>query len=269
MHDGRHFCILFHLLKKGRVTAPELAKELGVSVRTVYRDIDVMSTAGIPVYMQGGRNGGICLSEGDRLDKAALSDAEQTEIRMALQGLGAVGYPGIDDILLKFDAVFTGRLREWIEVDLTRWGTADTVQRDKELFSVLRKAITGQRRIQFDYYNAKGGKSSRTVEPSKLVYRANAWYLAGYCFAKKQPRVFRLSRMKHTVMLEDIFEYPRENEAVIFPMDGDYGPLLDVELAFHESAAYRLYDVFEEEVMTRHWTVWTRRVRNIGCFMDL
>lgn len=58
MHDGRHFRILFHLLKNDKVTAPELAKEFEVSVRTIYRDIDTMSAAGIPVYMQERRNGG-------------------------------------------------------------------------------------------------------------------------------------------------------------------------------------------------------------------
>ena len=71
--------------------------------------------------------------------------------------------------------------RDWIDVDLTRWGTAETVHRDKELFSILRKAITGLRRIHFEYYSAKGEMTVRTVEPAKLIYRCRAWYLAGYC----------------------------------------------------------------------------------------
>jgi len=251
MHDGRHFRILFHLLKNDRVTAPELAKEFEVSVRTIYRDIDTMSAAGIPVYMQGGRNGGIYLSEGYRLDKVSLSDTEQAEILLALQGLGAVQYPGIDAILLKLGALFTDKDRDWIEVDLTRWGTAETIERDKALFSVLRKAITSQRRIRFDYYNAKGEVSARTIEPTKLVYRDRAWYLTGYCLMKSQPRVFRLSRMKHTELTEDSFEHSPDKEAPIFPLDGDYGPLLDVKLVFNASVAYRLYDAFEDDVMER------------------
>lgn len=249
MNEGRIFRILFHLLQNDRTTAPELAEELGVSVRTVYRDIDVMSISGIPVYMQGGRNGGIYLSEGYQLNRIALSDEEKAEILLALQGLGAVQYPDIDTILLKLGVLFADKNRDWIEVDLTRWGTAETIKRDKVLFSILRKAITSQRRITFEYYNGKGEVSKRVVEPTKLAYRDRAWYLAGYCLDKKEPRVFRLSRMKHTELTEDFFEYSANKETTLFPLDGDYGVYIDVKLEFDTSVAYRLYDAFEEDVM--------------------
>lgn len=251
MHEGRHFRILYLLLKNERVTAPELADEFGVSVRTIYRDIDTMSASGIPIYMQGGRNGGIYLLEGYRLDKVTLSKSEQAEILLALQGLGAVRYPGIDTLLLKLGALFAGQDRDWIDVDLSRWGTAETIQRDKELFSILRKAITGLRRIHFIYYSAKGVMTVRTVEPTKLIYRYDAWYLAGYCLMRQEPRVFRLSRMKKTELTEELFEYSPEKEAPYFPPDGDYGPLLNVKLVFNMSVAYRLYDAFEDNVMIR------------------
>lgn len=111
MHEGRHFRILYILLNNERVTAPELAEEFGVSVRTIYRDIDTMSAAGIPIYMQGGRKGGIYLLEGYRLDKITLSKTEQAEILLALQGLGAVQYPDIDPVLLKLGALFMSQDR--------------------------------------------------------------------------------------------------------------------------------------------------------------
>lgn len=249
MNEGRIFRILFHLLQNGRATAPELAEELGVSVRTIYRDVDVMSISGIPVYMQGGRNGGIYLSEGYQLNKIPLTDEEKAEILLALQGLGAVQYPDIDTILLKLGVLFADKNRDWIEVDLTRWGTAETIKRDKALFSILRKAITSQRRITFEYYNGKGEVSKRVVEPTKLAYRDRAWYLAGYCLEKKEPRVFRLSRMKHTELTEHFFEYSANEETTLFPLDGDYGVYIDVKLEFDTSVAYRLYDAFEEDVM--------------------
>lgn len=249
MNEGRIFRILFHLLQNDRTTAPELAEELGVSVRTIYRDIDIMSISGIPVYMQGGRNGGIYLSESYQLNRIALSDEEKAEILLALQGLGAVQYPDIDTILLKLGVLFAAKNRDWIEVDLTRWGTAETIKRDKALFSILRKAITSQRRITFEYYNGKGEVSKRVVEPTKLAYRDRAWYLAGYCLDKKEPRVFRLSRMKHTELTEDFFEYSANKETTLFPLDGDYGVYIDVKLEFDTSVAYRLYDAFEEDVM--------------------
>ena len=251
MHEGRHFRILYILLNNERVTAPELAEEFGVSVRTIYRDIDTMSAAGIPIYMQGGRKGGIYLLEGYRLDKVTLSKTEQAEILLALQGLGAVQYPDIDPVLLKLGALFMSQDRDWIDVDLTRWGTAETVHRDKELFSILRKAITGLQRIHFEYYSAKGEMTVRTVEPAKLIYRCRAWYLAGYCLMRQEPRVFRLSRMKKTGLTEELFEYSPEKEAPYFTLDGNYGPLLNVRLMFNKSVAYRLYDAFEDDTMIR------------------
>lgn len=59
MKENRHFRIIYALLRQGRMTAPELAEELDVSVRTIYRDIDALSGSGIPVYVTTGRNGGI------------------------------------------------------------------------------------------------------------------------------------------------------------------------------------------------------------------
>jgi len=251
MPEGRHFRILFYLLKNDKTTAPELAKELDVSVRTIYRDIDTLSASSIPVYMQGGRNGGIYLSEGYQLDKVSLSDTEKAEILMALQRLGAVQYPDVDTILLKLGALFNDKGRDWIEVDLTRWGTSDTIERNKVLFSALRKAITSQRRIKFDYYNAKSEVSTRTVEPTKLIYRDRAWYLAGYCLERNEPRVFRLSRMKHTELTDELFEHSTDKEAPLFPLDGNYGTWFDMKLEFDASVMYRLYDSFEEDVMKR------------------
>ena len=249
MNEGRHFRILFYLLKNDKITAPELAKELEVSARTIYRDIDIMSAAGIPVYMQGGRNGGIYLSEGYQIDKLSLSDAEKAEILLALQGLGAVQYPEVNAILLKLGALFTDKNRDWIEVDLTRWGTEETIRSDKVLFTTLRKAITRQQRIKFEYYNAKSEVSIRTIEPTKLVYRDRAWYLAGYCLKRNEPRVFRLSRMKHTELVEEFFEYSSDKESPLFPLDGDYGSLIHAKLMFDISVTYRLYDAFEDDVM--------------------
>lgn len=87
MPGSRLFKIVYYLLDKGRATAPELAEELEVSVRTIYRDIDALSSAGIPVYAEAGRNGGIQLMNDFVLDKAVLSKEEKQEILTALQSI--------------------------------------------------------------------------------------------------------------------------------------------------------------------------------------
>ena len=92
MQESRLFQILYHLLQHSQATAPQLAEKLEVSVRTIYRDIDALSSAGIPVYTEAGRNGGIHLMEDFVLDRSLLSKQEKQEILSALQSLSAVGH---------------------------------------------------------------------------------------------------------------------------------------------------------------------------------
>ena len=87
MTNGRLFEILYQLLGKENVTAAKLAKHFEVSTRTIYRDLDALSAAGIPVYTEKGRNGGVRLMKGFVLNKSLLSKEEQNEILFALQSL--------------------------------------------------------------------------------------------------------------------------------------------------------------------------------------
>ena len=84
MQESRLFKIVYHLLDKGRATASELAEKFEVSVRTIYRDIDALSGAGIPIYAEAGRNGGIYLMNDFVMDKAVLTEEEKREILTAL-----------------------------------------------------------------------------------------------------------------------------------------------------------------------------------------
>ena len=90
MKNSRLFEILYLLMEKRSITAGELAERLEVSERTIYRDIDALSAAGIPVFTQKGQGGGIRLMEQFILDKALLSQAQQDEILFALQALSLI-----------------------------------------------------------------------------------------------------------------------------------------------------------------------------------
>lgn len=89
MEQGRLFKIVYHLLDKGRATAPELAEKFEVSVRTIYRDLDAISAAGIPIYTVQGKGGGIFILPEFVLEKSLLTPQEKEQILMALQGLAA------------------------------------------------------------------------------------------------------------------------------------------------------------------------------------
>lgn len=77
---------MYYLLEKGKSTAPELSERFGVSVRTIYQDIDVISSAGIPIYATQGKGGGISILDNFVLTKSMFSETEREQILMALQG---------------------------------------------------------------------------------------------------------------------------------------------------------------------------------------
>lgn len=105
MQESRLFRIVYYLLKKGKATAPELAKKFEVSVRTIYR-VDAISASGIPIYAIQGKNGGIVIDEEFTLDKLVLSSKEKEQILTVLQGLHATHDKDSNELLTKISALF-------------------------------------------------------------------------------------------------------------------------------------------------------------------
>lgn len=167
MQINRLFEIVYILLEKKSVTAKDLAERFEVSVRTIYRDIDVLSSAGIPIYASQGKGGGIALMEHFILNKSVLTEAEQDEILFALQSLTVTRNPESDTVLSKIRSLFNkGTAADWIEVDLSPWGSD---RNQKCEFTILKNSILNREVIEFEYYNAAGEKGIRRVEPVKLV----------------------------------------------------------------------------------------------------
>lgn len=169
MQESRLFKIVYHLLYKGQATALELATKFEVSVRTIYRDIDVLSGAGIPIYTETGRNGGIYLKDNFVLDKVVLSEQEKQEILMGLQSLSIVGSVHEKDILPKLSALFNIHTENWFEVDFSRWGSNSY---DNEKFELLKTAIINHKVIQIIYINSYGVENQRKIKPLKLFYKS-------------------------------------------------------------------------------------------------
>ena len=172
MQESRLFRILYYLLEKGHATAPELAEKFEVSVRTIYRDVDALSSAGIPVYVTTGRKGGIQFLNDYVLNRAFFSDEEKLEMVSGLQSLSAVQYPEADAVLNKLSAIFQIGLTDWIDIDLTRWGSA--AESENRMFRQLKQAILERREIVFDYHNSSGHTNRRNGHPYKLVYKDGA-----------------------------------------------------------------------------------------------
>ena len=161
MSQARLFELVYLLLEKGKMSAPELAKRFEVSVRTIYRDVDALSAAGVPIYTQPGRNGGVALMEPYVLSKAAFSEEEQTQLLTALRSLAGNPGLGANEALDKLSGLFQRSQPHWLEVDLSHWGGGEG---DRLTFGALREAILSRKVITFTYAGSYGEPTVRRAQ---------------------------------------------------------------------------------------------------------
>ena len=243
MSDSRLFKILYYLLDRKRATAPELAAEFEVSARTIYRDVEALSSAGIPIYTEPGRNGGICLLQDFILDRAVLSENEKLEVLTAVQSIFATGYTGGKEMLTKLSALFNVNTRNWLEVDFTCWGKSAY---DNSKFEQLKTAVIRCREIKIVYENTNSERSTRIIQPLKIFYKSKEWYLKAFCTKKQDFRMFKLNRILELELLEQTFiprPYPEPNQ-------GFWQTHSQIVLLFSREIAYRVYDEFDKTEIT-------------------
>jgi len=234
------------LLNRKTITASELAERYGVSVRTIYRDVGVLSSAGIPIYTSQGINGGISIMEEYSLNRAMLSDDDKNSILLALHSLRSTRYPEVDTVLEKLGGIFQKNVSDWIHVDFSPWGSNPN---DKNKFVDIKTAILKGRVIEIDYINSQNKKTTRQVEPLRLYFKHLAWYLWGWCRQKEGFRTFRISRIKRVKITDEIFDRKSERASKqVKEQNGEAAARVPVHcvLQFTEGALYRLYDYFDD-----------------------
>lgn len=247
MQINRLFEIIYILLNKKTTTAKELSEHFEVSIRTIYRDIGILSSVGIPIYTSQGKGGGISLLDDYILNKSVLSENEQNEILFALQTLTITRNPETDRVLSKLSSLFNKNKLNWIEVDLTPWGS------DKNRtceFTILKNTILNHQVIEFNYFNASGEKSTRKVEPIKLIFKVKDWYLRGFCLSKNTTRTFKISRMSDIQITSEIFT---DRLLIELPEDiteQNSQKWIEVQLKISAHGSYRVFDEFNEKEIT-------------------
>ena len=244
MEQSRLFKIVYHLLEKGKSTAPELAEKFEVSIRTIYWDLDTISAAGVPIYATQGRGGGIFIMSDFVLNKSLLSEQEKEQILMALQGISATEYNQTDELLIKLGGLFQSKVTNWIEVDFSEWYKNTP---NYNVFNLIKNAIFNQNMITFSYFAQEGNYSNRTVEPIKLIFKNKDWYLYGFCLLRNDFRFFKLTRIKDLEISSDTFRRAVENipkvETVIKNKN-----FIHAKLKFSPKVAFRVYDEFTDDV---------------------
>ena len=243
MKITRLFEIIFILLNKKTVTAKELADKFEVSIRTIYRDIDTLCQAGMPIYTTSGKGGGISTLDNFVLNKSVITEEEQNHILLALENISPS--IGVSKTIDKLKSMFQKNDVSWIEVDYSRWGCVDI---DNNKFDTIKDCILNSIIINFDYISSSGNETKRIVEPIKLVFKTKAWYFQGYCLDKNDYRIFKLNRMNKVCKTQKVFLSKHNNIPSIDTINtiGNINTDDEIILKFSKQVKYRIYDEFSK-----------------------
>lgn len=201
--------MLFTLLLRRRVSAGELAARYDISVRTVYRYIDEMTVAGIPIDVARGANGGIYISDAYKLPKGYMTREEYDRAIGAMQAMESELHdPALESAIRKLSAKAKEERRDGaitgnILVDSGTWGSE---RKFSEKLSLLERATAEREALEIDYVARDGKHSRRTILPHLLVYKQNIWYVYAFCRMRGAFRLFKVGRMRSIVKTGEFFE---------------------------------------------------------------
>lgn len=272
MKIDRLLAITVLLLNRGRWSASELAERFEVSAKTIYRDMDALCRAGLPIAAHQGTSGGFEMMEQYTIDRYWLTAEEMGSLVTAVKGMSrALDDRELDMLLEKVKALLykveqgygkgdayehgdvkngpgSDRSRPSVVMDFQPWGQREGL---KATVSLLKKAIQEKRTVSMRYIDSSGTAECRTMEPVSLILKGNVWYVQAYCLEREDARVFRVSRMQDVKLTNHHFE-PRPMP-LMERMDWEDAwsevPEQEVVLWFGPKARRRAADVFPAEQM--------------------
>ena len=247
MKVDRLVSIIMILLEKKRIGAQELADMFEVSPRTIYRDIDAINMAGIPVRSIPGVGGGFEIMQEYKIDKKIFSTSDLSAILMGLSGLSSmIRGDELVNALAKVKSFIPVDVAKDIElkanqiyIDLSPWMNNTDIQPQLES---IKMALQESRLLSFEYADRYGNKTSRIVEPYQLVLKSNRWYFQGYCYKRNDFRLFKLSRISDLHVQEQFF-IPRDYQKPQL----DFGNMLitmqtEIIIRIHKTIMDRVLD---------------------------
>lgn len=253
MRIDRMLGIVVLLLNRDKISAKNLSERFEVSVRTIYRDIESINMAGIPIVSFQGSNGGFGIMENYRLDRQVLTIDDMTSIITALKGVGnSLGDNDLDNIAEKILSLVPHdkmdkikKYSEEIAIDITPWGFK---QKSREYFKILQQAISDNMLVDFTYRSTKSETLKRTIEPMTLILKSSAWYLFGFCKVRNDYRLFRLSRMDGLNVRNEKFQRKNISYKDYFSSE-DLSNWINIVLKFSPKVKNRVEEFFEESVV--------------------
>jgi len=234
--------IISILLQKEKVTAPYLAEKFEVSRRTINRDVENLCKAGIPIVTEQGKNGGISIAEGYKVDKTLFTSGEIQAILSGLKSLDSVS--GSNRYQLLMDKLSLGSndyvgASGPVVINLSSWYQSSLPPK----FELIKDAIERKKKIEFHYYGP-GGDNTRILEPHLLIFEWSSWYVWGYCLLRDDFRMFKLNRMDQIRCTNEDCE---KREIPLYHMDPrkvQWTNGVEITAEFDKSMKWRLIEEF-------------------------
>lgn len=247
MKVDRLVSIIMTLLDKKRIGAQELAEMFEVSPRTIYRDIDAINLAGIPVRSIPGVGGGFEIMPEYKIDKRVFSTDDLSAILMGLSNLSNMVHGNeLVNVLAKVKSFIPADKAKDIEVktnqiciDLSPWLGNRNIH---PYLQMIKAALENNKLLSFEYIAHQGKKTARTVEPYQLVVKSGHWYFYGYCYRRNDYRLFRLSRMSDLRVEQETF-IPRDYQRPILDFEEIAETMqTEIKIRIHKSVLDRVLE---------------------------
>lgn len=243
----RLISIIFKLLNHEILSASRLADEFQVSSRTIYRDIEAICAAGIPVVSYQGTNGGFGIIQGYKFDKSLIGSNDILSLLTVLSSLSSVFEDKtVEQTIERLKVLDKNSKSNTLLVDLQSHRT------EPNSLINLRKAILDNRVVRFEYVNNKNEFTSRELEPVHLHYKFRNWYLYGYCRERCDYREFRVSRMMNIAVTQEKFQQNHQMKEELTDSNCKLESFEDVVIRVQPNSLAEVLDQFQNSSKVIH-----------------
>ncbi|BBA52461.1 YafY family protein [Fusobacterium varium] len=254
MKIDRLLSIIMVLLEHNKISASKLAEMFEVTSRTIYRDIETIQAAGVPIVTYTGINGGIGILEKYKMDKKFFTKEDITTIMTGLGSISsAVPNAELTKVLTKLQSLIPEEHKQEIKlksgqiiIDLTTWSGNKKLQGN---LSKIKEALNKRNYLIFKYLDGNGKNTERKVEPYQLLWKEEKWYINSYCTLRNDFRLFKLARISYLKVLDEEFS-PRKFDIETLRMNWIEKRIINIKLLADISIKEKILERCEEENIT-------------------
>ncbi|WP_251414646.1 MULTISPECIES: helix-turn-helix transcriptional regulator [Paenibacillus] len=248
MRVDRLLSMLLIISKKGMVTGKELAEHFEVSLRTIYRDIEKLGEAGIPIASMGGKGGGYYIMENYNVDNLFLKKDEASTFMAIMNNLNFLFGKNaqFNDMVLKIENTYNREKNtDKLSINMSHFSMENEL---KEYLFLMNQAIEENKLMVFDYCNRQMEYSERIVEPVQIAFSSGQWYLVGFCRYRDDYRRFKLVRIRNLRMGEDFEKRDISKAEIEEIFEESYRKSsISITLKFSNRMGKQLTEYFQEE----------------------